>query len=82
MLLLSALTPDVSVSVNAILSEGSYAMGGGNTYLVAAGNEFGLNCTTQPHFSVAWFFGDPPVRGWSVLIYTSLFVVKKCYPTN
>ena len=69
MLLLLALTPDVTVSVNTILSDGSFDMGGENTYLVAAGEEFGLDCITAPHFSVAWYFGESPVRGWHILSF-------------
>ena len=50
--------------MNAALSERSFKLEN-QVYLVTVGGEFGLTCSTQPQFSVAWFFGDSSVNGWS-----------------
>ena len=58
-----AIQPTAEVAVNTIFSEDGFIQEDETSYLVRAGNEFGIDCITGSHFNASWYYGSPSVKG-------------------
>ena len=58
-----AIKPTADIAVNTTLSDNSFIQMGENSFLVRAGNEFGIDCITGSHFNATWYYGSVSVKG-------------------